>query len=105
MELFPNVLLIPLFAGMIAHWCVAYFRGKIATGLFDYVVTNFGQTLTAVASTLGGLMSAFYAAPEAFHPTILPLQILLYISVFLGGYTGDSVFNGIGSYRKKIPAE
>ena len=89
-ENFPYMLLVPLLAGMIAHWLKSYTRGTITTNLFVYIQDSIGLTITTIIAAIGQLIALYSINPGAYSaagPTI-------WWTIFMIGFASDSAING-----------
>lgn len=95
-QTFPIWLLIPLFIGMLAHWLKGYVRGSISTNIWQYFISNLGQTVSAVVAAVGQLFGAWAAGTVPVDAGIFAMAW----AVFNIGYVSDSTLNGSGPFIK-----
>jgi hypothetical protein len=92
---FPPVIYFGVLAlGMLGHWAKGFTRGSIAEGLGAYLLTNMGQTVSAIVANIGALMLLWKTSPT----DMWPVSGFAVWTVFMTAYVGNSALNGTGSF-------
>jgi hypothetical protein len=91
---FPLFALVPSVLGFVSHWAKKYFAEGVAISWKDWLVKNFGWTITALVAALTGTFTLFATNPAMFAP----LNAGTWIALFTIAWAADSA-NSIPASR------